>query len=110
MFGILTTLQSGRGAHLVPVSCPIVLTPIKQQSGFGRIEPGHADYRAYRTLVDRALTSPLRCWCPASKLSSCFLGNLPTYSALNQRPENDMTAILDINAREILDSRGNPTV
>lgn len=58
MFGILTTLQSGRGAHLVPVSCPIVLTPMKQQGGFGRIEPGHVDYKAYRTLVDRAVDEP----------------------------------------------------
>ena len=58
MFGILTTLQSGRGAQLVPVSCPIVLTPLTQQASFGRIESGHADYKSYRALVDRSVDEP----------------------------------------------------
>jgi transcriptional regulator with XRE-family HTH domain len=58
MFGILTTLQSGRGAHLVPVSCPIVLTPLKDKASFGRIETGQSDYKAYRSLVDRAVDEP----------------------------------------------------
>jgi transcriptional regulator with XRE-family HTH domain len=58
MFGILSTLQSGRGAHLVPVSCPIVMTPLKEGAGFGRIEAGHASYKTYRALVDRAVDEP----------------------------------------------------
>lgn len=58
MFGILTTLQSGRGAHLVPVSCPIVMTPLRKSASFGRVEPGHPDYAAYRALVDRAVDEP----------------------------------------------------
>lgn len=58
MFGILTTLQSGRGAHLVPVSCPLVLTPIKTAASFGRIEAGHPSHKAYRALVDRAVDEP----------------------------------------------------
>ncbi len=58
MFGILTTLQSGRGAHLVPVSCPIVMTPLASNASFGRIEPGHGHYAAYRAMVDRAVDEP----------------------------------------------------
>lgn len=58
MFGVLTTLQSGRGAHLVPVACPIVMTPLKGAAAFGRIETGHPSYRTFRDLVDRAVDEP----------------------------------------------------
>ena len=47
MHGLLTTLQSGRGAHLSPVATPIVLKTLKAgaQVHYGRIAPGHAHTR-----------------------------------------------------------------
>ena len=43
LYGILTTLQVGRGAQLTPVATPIVLVPLKTVSthAFGQIKPGH---------------------------------------------------------------------
>jgi transcriptional regulator with XRE-family HTH domain len=61
MFGILTTLQSGRGTHLLPVSTPIVLVPLKSSEGapkFGRVEPSDAQYGSYRALIRRAVEEP----------------------------------------------------
>ncbi|WP_119273627.1 helix-turn-helix domain-containing protein [Taklimakanibacter deserti] len=61
MFGILTTLQSGRGMSLMPVSTPIVYVPVKTIGGdpaFGRIEKGHQAYGKYRGFVTRALEEP----------------------------------------------------
>jgi hypothetical protein len=59
MFALLTTLQSGRGVNLFPVSTPIVLAPLKRledRASFGRIERGHACYsRYYSGLVSRAV-------------------------------------------------------
>lgn len=60
MFGVITTLQVGRGAQLIPVSAPIVYVPLARmpQARFGRIDasdPLHAAYRAYlrRTTDDQ---------------------------------------------------------
>ena len=38
MFGIMTTLQAGRGAELTPVSCPVAYVPLKPlgDTAFGR--------------------------------------------------------------------------
>lgn len=61
MFGILTTLQSGRGMNLMPVSTPIIYVPVKTIGGdpvFGRIEKGHQAYGKYRSFVARALDEP----------------------------------------------------
>jgi len=61
MFGILTTLQSGRGMSLMPVATPIVYVPVKTIGGdpaFGRIEKGHQAYGKYRGFVTRALEEP----------------------------------------------------
>src|SRR5262245_19817661 len=47
MFGILTTLQSGRGTNLLPVSTPIIYVPMRTIGNdpvFGRIEKGHYAY------------------------------------------------------------------
>ncbi len=57
MHGLLTTLQAGRGAHLSPVSMPIVLTPVKPGSSpqFGRIATGHPVHRTYSALLRRTL-------------------------------------------------------
>lgn len=58
MFGLLTTLQAGRGTNLFPVSTPIVLSPLKRldaQARFGRIEKGHECHAHYSGLVNRAV-------------------------------------------------------
>lgn len=57
MYGILTTLRSGRGTQLTPVSAAIALVPISAGSEanleFGRIGPAHRNYEAYRAHLDR---------------------------------------------------------
>ncbi len=60
MHGILTTLQVGRGAHLIPVSAPIALVPFRglAQVHFGRIHAGHSAYAQYRALLRRTLDEP----------------------------------------------------
>ncbi|WP_439816271.1 helix-turn-helix domain-containing protein [Zavarzinia sp. CC-PAN008] len=58
MYGILTTLQSGRGAHLVPVAAPIALVPAHLVPGarLGRVAPGDAHHALYRHHLDRVTT------------------------------------------------------
>ncbi|HWE22086.1 MAG TPA: helix-turn-helix transcriptional regulator [Hyphomicrobiaceae bacterium] len=61
MHGILTTLQVGRGAHLIPVATPIALVPLKRltQVHFGRIHAGYSGaYAQYRALLRRTLEEP----------------------------------------------------
>ena len=70
MFGILTTLQAGRGAQLTPVATPIALVPLSAATdgkaaqrqpvavAFGRIGRGHACYPAYARLLRRAVDEP----------------------------------------------------
>lgn len=68
LYGILTTLQAGRGSQLTPIAAPIALVPIGRREGggpdgggsdpagpragdlqFGRIMPGEACFAAYRS-------------------------------------------------------------
>jgi transcriptional regulator with XRE-family HTH domain len=60
MFGILTTLQSGKGTHLLPVSTPLVLVPVQSlgEPAFGKIERGHSHFARYRALIERAVDEP----------------------------------------------------
>lgn len=53
MYGILTTLQSGRGAHLTPVATPLALVPLDDGASFGRVGPTHARHVDYRRHVDK---------------------------------------------------------
>jgi transcriptional regulator with XRE-family HTH domain len=55
MFGIMTTLQVGRGNNLMPVSAPVVYVPLGTLAdpGFGRIAPDHACYERYRKYLKR---------------------------------------------------------
>jgi len=57
MFGIMTTLQVGRGNQLLPVSVPIVYVALKDLGSveFGRIMPGHARYEDYRKHLRRTI-------------------------------------------------------
>jgi transcriptional regulator with XRE-family HTH domain len=59
MHGVVTTLQSTKGAQLVPVSMPLVMQPLKPDAapyGYGRIDPQHADYDRVRRLLRRSVT------------------------------------------------------
>jgi transcriptional regulator with XRE-family HTH domain len=60
MHGLLTTLQVGRGAHLIPVSAPIALVPLKRLSDvhFGRIPATHQAYARYRAVLKRTTEEP----------------------------------------------------
>lgn len=57
MFGILTTLRAGQGAHLTPVSTPLALVPMKQfaDPSFGRVRPGDRSFADYSTILRKAL-------------------------------------------------------
>src|SRR5262249_44791025 len=55
MFGIMTTLQVGRGNQLMPVSAPIAYVRINGESSpdYGRIAADHACYERYRKVLRR---------------------------------------------------------
>jgi transcriptional regulator with XRE-family HTH domain len=57
MFGIITTLQAGRGSHLSPVSMPIVLQPLKDgvTAPFGRIGRGNPAFVRYSALLRKTV-------------------------------------------------------
>jgi transcriptional regulator with XRE-family HTH domain len=61
MYGLLTTLQSGRGTLLTPVSTPIVLVPLKSfeaEPQFGKFNADAAVYAAYQAILKRATEEP----------------------------------------------------
>jgi transcriptional regulator with XRE-family HTH domain len=66
MFGIMTTLQSGRGAELTPVSVPVAYVPVKpeRQVDFGRIAVGHARYEHYRAYLKRTIAEQFALFLP----------------------------------------------
>ncbi len=66
MYGILTTLQVGRGAQLVPVAAPIALVPIgtMREIEFGRMTPSHPCYDAYRKHLKRTVEEPFVLFLP----------------------------------------------
>lgn len=56
MRGVLSTLQAGRGAQLIPIAAPITLAPFKAgepSPPLGRILPGAPRHGEYRDLLDR---------------------------------------------------------
>lgn len=57
MFGVMTTLQLGRGNQLVPVSAAIAYVSLEGLANveFGRIPAGHACYEAYRRYLSRTV-------------------------------------------------------
>jgi hypothetical protein len=58
MFGILTTLRAGQGAHLTPVSTPLALVPMRQFAGpsFGRIRPDDQSFADYSAILCKTLS------------------------------------------------------
>ncbi|MBG1233097.1 helix-turn-helix domain-containing protein [Aestuariivirga litoralis] len=61
MYGLLSTLQSGRASQLTPISTPVVLAPAKQfgtEIEFGVIEASSKVYERYRKLLKRAHDEP----------------------------------------------------
>lgn len=57
MFGMLTTLRAGQGAHLTPVSTPMALVPIHtiEEPSFGRIQTGDVHFQRYATIIGQVL-------------------------------------------------------
>lgn len=66
MYGILTTLQAGRGAQLTPVAAPIVYIPMKAlaEAPMGRIGPDQAGFAPYAAFLKRAVEEPFAMFLP----------------------------------------------
>jgi transcriptional regulator with XRE-family HTH domain len=66
MYGIITTLQVGRGAQLMPVAAPIAFVPLAMLANveFGRIAADHACYDAYRRHLRRTIEEPFALFLP----------------------------------------------
>lgn len=66
MYGILTTLQVGRGAQLTPVAAPIALIPLRglKDVQFGRVGPDSACYPPYRKYLNRTVDEPFALFLP----------------------------------------------
>jgi transcriptional regulator with XRE-family HTH domain len=66
MHGILTTLQSGKGAHLSPVATPIVLKQLRngEKAHYGRIGQGHAAHGKYAGLLKKTLDEQFAAFLP----------------------------------------------
>jgi transcriptional regulator with XRE-family HTH domain len=61
MYGLITTLQSGRGTQLTPVSTPLVLVPAKNFDGeiqFGKVAQDASVFARYSLLLKRAVEEP----------------------------------------------------
>jgi transcriptional regulator with XRE-family HTH domain len=67
MYGILTTLQAGRGSQLTPVAAPIALVPLEglRDVAFGQISPGHPCFAPYRHYLQRNIEEPFAVFMPA---------------------------------------------
>ncbi len=57
MYGLLTTLLSGSGAHLQPVAAPLALIPSKGDALFGRITPDQSRHGEYQRHLARVMES-----------------------------------------------------
>jgi transcriptional regulator with XRE-family HTH domain len=61
MFGLLATLQSGKGATLMPIAVPMVLAPTRNFADtprFGLIKPEDELYAVYEKLLRRCVNEP----------------------------------------------------
>ncbi|MEP7452346.1 helix-turn-helix transcriptional regulator [Phyllobacterium sp. SB3] len=66
MYGILTTLQAGRGAQLTPVAAPIVLIPMRSlpEAPLGRIGPDQPGFETYAAYLKRTVEEPFAMFLP----------------------------------------------
>jgi transcriptional regulator with XRE-family HTH domain len=66
MYGIITTLLSGRGSLLTPIAAPIALLPMRSvpSPSFGRIAATDANHAAYRAHVRRITDEPFAIFLP----------------------------------------------
>ena len=66
MFGIMTTLQVGRGNQFMPVSAPIAYVPLTRPANaeFGRIAAGHPCYEGYRKYLKRTVEEQFALFLP----------------------------------------------
>jgi hypothetical protein len=57
MYGILMTLQAGRGAQLTPIAAPIAFVPLSNlgNAQFGRITDAQASFALYRGFLKRTI-------------------------------------------------------
>ncbi len=55
MFGILMTLQTGRGSQLMPVAAPLALVPLRPGDVLGRIGPDNPRHADYAGMLQRAV-------------------------------------------------------
>jgi len=69
MFGIMTTLQVGRGNQLLPVAAPIAYLSLKGLTDveFGRIAKGHRRYEDYRKHLARTVDERFALFLPVSE-------------------------------------------
>ncbi len=69
MFGIMTTLQVGRGNQLLPVAAPIAYLSLKALTNveFGRIAKGHRRYEDYRKHLARTVDERFALFLPVSE-------------------------------------------
>jgi transcriptional regulator with XRE-family HTH domain len=61
MFGLLATLQSGKGATLMPIAVPVVLAPVSifgNDLRFGLIKTDDVLFGVYEKLLRRCITEP----------------------------------------------------
>lgn len=70
MFGIMTTLQVGRGNQLLPVAAPIAYLSLKALTNveFGRIAKGHRRYEEYRKHLARTVDERFALFLPVSEV------------------------------------------
>jgi transcriptional regulator with XRE-family HTH domain len=66
MYGIITTLLSGRGSQLTPIAAPIAFLPISHVPNptSGRILPDDPNYAVYRTHLRRTTQEPFALFLP----------------------------------------------
>jgi transcriptional regulator with XRE-family HTH domain len=66
MFGIMTTLQVGRGSQLTPVTAPIAYVPLRGPTlpAFGRITDDHPSFARYRAYLKRTIDESFAAFLP----------------------------------------------
>jgi transcriptional regulator with XRE-family HTH domain len=68
MFGIMTTLQVGRGNQFLPVAVPVAYLPLAALTNpqFGRIVAGNPCYEGYRKHLKRTVEEPFALFPPCT--------------------------------------------